>query len=68
MPSADEAVKAKNDQAISTEGENLKKEIMGSDMHKWKSDVPKEELEKMINFYQKRYGNEGLYKRITGTL
>lgn len=59
MPSADEAVKAKGDEAVSAEWETLKKGIMNSDMHKWKSGVPKEELEKMINFYQNRYGKEG---------
>ncbi len=31
------------------------KEVMGSDYHKWKGGLTKEELEKQIEFYKKRY-------------
>jgi hydroxylamine dehydrogenase len=33
----------------------VSKEVMGSDYHKWKAGLTKEELEKQIEFYKKRY-------------
>jgi hydroxylamine dehydrogenase len=58
LPSADEAVKAKHDEEVTGKWKAFRAKIMDSPMHKWKSGVAQEELEKMINFYKDRYGKE----------
>ena len=59
IPSADEAVAAKKDSALTAKWEEFKGKIMDSQEHKWKKGMGKEEAEQIIKFYQERYGKEG---------
>ncbi len=60
MPHADEVVEKKGSKSQKKAWEKMKKEIMGSKEHKWKAGLPKDELRKIVDFYQKRYGKEGI--------
>lgn len=59
MPSADEAVHAKGDKKVTQAWEEMKAEIFSRTEHKWQKGLPKDELRKIVDFYQKRYGKEG---------
>lgn len=56
IPHADEAVAEKKDKGLSERWETLKSGILEQQDHKWQKGLPKEELRKIVEFYQKRYG------------
>lgn len=59
IPHADEAVAKKGSAVTKEKWKNVKSKIMNSAEHKWKTGMPKEELRKIIDFYQKRDGKDG---------
>jgi hypothetical protein len=59
IPHADKAVAKKNDKGLNDRWNKLKNSILGSTEHKWQKGLPKEELRKIVEFYQKRYGKGG---------
>jgi len=56
IPHADKAVAKKQDKALSARWETMKASILDQQEHKWQKGLPKEELRKIVDFYQKRYG------------
>jgi hydroxylamine dehydrogenase len=59
IPHADKAVKEKGSAATQQKWNALKSEILNRKEHKWQAGLPKAELRKIVEFYQKRYGKEG---------
>jgi hydroxylamine dehydrogenase len=59
IPHADKAVAKKNDKGISERWDKLKTSILTRTEHKWQKGLPKDELRKIVDFYQKRYGKKG---------
>lgn len=58
IPHADEAVAAKGNRKVEKAWEEMKKEILSRQEHLWKSGLSKEDREKIVDYYQKRYGKK----------
>ncbi|MCP5046415.1 MAG: hydroxylamine oxidoreductase [bacterium] len=58
IPHANEAVEAKKDAGITKRWETLRDSILNSQDHKWQKGLPKEELRKIVDYYQKRYHSD----------
>jgi len=59
IPDADKAVATNGSKKVKKEWTKMKKDIFSSMEHKWQKGLPKEEMRKIVDFYQKRYGKEG---------
>lgn len=60
IPHADEVVEARGNESQKKAWEELKSGILKRTEHKWKAGLPKEEMRKIVDFYSKRYGKEGI--------
>lgn len=58
VPHAEEAVAARKDKNLTARWEKFIASILDSTEHKWQKGLPKEELRKIVEFYQKRYGKD----------
>ncbi len=58
IPHADKAIAKKHDKALSARWDKFKGDILNRKEHKWKKGMPKAELRKIADFYQKRYGKK----------
>ncbi len=59
LPEADKIVEEKGNSSQKAEWEKMKEDIFNRLEHKWFKGMPKSELRKIVEFYQKRYGKEG---------
>jgi len=59
LPSVDEIVSHKGTDEQKATWKKMKDELFAKEEHKWFNNLSKEESEKVIDFYKKRYGKEG---------
>ncbi len=59
LPEADRLVAEKGSSEVKSGWKKLKDGILNSEQHKWIKGISKEEIEKITEFYQKRYGEAG---------
>ncbi len=58
IPDAEKSVLLKKDKELFIRWKKLKSEILSKQEHKWQEGLSKEELRKIADFYQKRYGKD----------